>query len=90
MAQSATPSCRMLARKQEPGFCAPPDCSLLRVQVPWHGGGPAGNAFPPEAVEAVLLWADPWLSARVFGAGLYALICLRQVALGAIPGLLQV
>jgi hypothetical protein len=30
----------------------------------------------------VLLWADPWLSAKVFGAGLYALICFRQVAVG--------
>jgi hypothetical protein len=40
------------------------------------------SCFPPEAVEAVLLWADPWLSAKVFGAGLYALICFRQVAAG--------
>ena len=35
-----------------------------------------------EAVEAVLLWQDPWLSARVFGAGLYALICWAQLAKG--------
>ena len=36
-----------------------------------------------EAVEAVLLWQDPWLSARVFAAGLYALICWAQLAKGA-------
>ena len=40
------------------------------------------SCFPPEAVEAALLWADPWLSAKIFGAGLYALICFRQVAVG--------
>lgn len=40
------------------------------------------SSFPPEAMEAVLLWANPWLSARIFGAGLYALICFRQVAVG--------
>ncbi len=42
--------------------------------------------FPVEAVEAVLLWQDPWLSARVFGAGLYALICWAQLAKGTRHG----
>lgn len=56
--------------------------------VGWQHDPP--SSLPPEAVEAVLLWADPWLSAKVFGAGLYALICFRQVAAGEethlIPG----
>ena len=46
--------------------------------------------FPVEAVEAVLLWNDPWLSARVFGAGLYALICWAQLAKGSHVALLTV
>ena len=60
------------------------DASVCQVQ--WSGAEGLSPAFPPEAVEAVLLWADPWLSARVFGVGLYALICLRQLASGAPPG----
>lgn len=53
------------------------------MQAMWRDGQLVDcGAFPPEAVEAVLLWADPWLSARVFGGGLYSLICLRQVAVG--------
>ncbi len=47
------------------------------------GFGGWGGACPPEAVEGVLLWADPWLSLRVFCGGLYLLIVSRQVALGA-------
>jgi hypothetical protein len=53
--------------------------------VPWRGNAKGCGSFPPEAVEAVLLWADPWLSARIFGGGLYALICFRHVAVGEQP-----
>jgi len=40
-------------------------------------------AVPAEAAEALLLWHDPWASAKAFGGGLYALICLRHLAFGA-------
>lgn len=40
-------------------------------------------AVPVEAAEALLLWQDPWASAKVFGGGLYALICLRHLVFGA-------
>lgn len=43
-------------------------------------------AIPVEAAEALLLWHDPWASARVFGGGLYALICLRHLVFGARRG----
>lgn len=33
-------------------------------------------------VEAVLLWEDPVLSGKVFGIGLYALICLGHIVTG--------
>lgn len=36
----------------------------------------------PEGVEAVLVWQDKRSSSKVFLAGLYALICCRQLALG--------
>jgi hypothetical protein len=36
-----------------------------------------------EAVRSVLLWRNPGYTARVFGAGLYLAICLRQLAKGA-------
>lgn len=39
----------------------------------------------PEDMEAVLLWQDPWLSLRCFGCGLYVLIFLRELAIGALP-----
>lgn len=35
-----------------------------------------------ERVEALLLWQDPYASAKVFGAGLYILICLRHLVCG--------
>lgn len=35
-----------------------------------------------ERVEALLLWQDPYVSAKVFGAGLYMLICLRHLVCG--------
>ena len=44
------------------------------------------TAIPVEAAEALLLWHDPWASARVFGGGLYALICLRHLVFGARRG----
>lgn len=66
-------------------------CGLRRsggLQAVWSGG--AGSevwcgSFPPEAVEAVLLWTDPWLSLCYFGGGLYLLILCRQIALGVFP-----
>jgi hypothetical protein len=42
----------------------------------------ADGLFPPEAVEAVVMWVDPWLSAKVFGGGLYLLICLHHLLAG--------
>ena len=36
-------------------------------------------------VEAVLLWEDAWLSARVLCLGMYVLICFRQLAQGMYP-----
>ena len=36
-----------------------------------------------ERVEALLLWQDPYASAKVFGGGLYILICLRHLVCGA-------
>jgi hypothetical protein len=38
-----------------------------------------------ERVEALLLWSDPYATAKVFGGGLYVLICLRHLVCGAIP-----
>ena len=38
--------------------------------------------IPVERVEALLLWQDPYVSAKVFGAGLYILICLRHLVCG--------
>lgn len=35
------------------------------------------------AVENVMLWTDPWLTAKVFSLGLYVIICLRQLVSGA-------
>ena len=40
---------------------------------------------PVERVEALLLWEEPYASAKVFGAGLYVLICLRHLVCGARP-----
>ena len=37
-------------------------------------------------VKAVMLWTDPWLTARVFGGVLYALVCLRQLLSGGLQG----
>ena len=41
--------------------------------------------IPVERVEALLLWEEPYASAKVFGAGLYVLICLRHLVCGASP-----
>ena len=38
--------------------------------------------IPVERVEGLLLWRDPYASAKVFGAGLYMLICLRHLVCG--------
>ena len=38
--------------------------------------------IPVERVENLLLWRDPYASAKVFGAGLYILICLRHLVCG--------
>ncbi|CAL5225202.1 g7985 [Coccomyxa viridis] len=38
--------------------------------------------IPVERIEALLLWQDPYVSAKVFGAGLYMLICLRHLVCG--------
>lgn len=35
------------------------------------------------AVEDVLLWKEPWLTAKVLSLGLYILICLRQLVSGS-------
>ncbi len=35
------------------------------------------------AVENVMLWKDPWLTAKVFSLGFYIIICLRQLVSGA-------
>ena len=44
--------------------------------------------IPVERVEALLLWEEPYASAKVFGAGLYVLICLRHLVCGArVPSL---
>lgn len=34
------------------------------------------------AVEDVMLWKEPWLTAKVLSLGLYILICLRQLVSG--------
>ncbi|KAK9843508.1 hypothetical protein WJX81_006624 [Elliptochloris bilobata] len=47
---------------------------------PLQAADPA--AISVEAAEALLLWHDPWASAKVFGSGLYALICLRHLVFG--------
>ncbi|EIE26867.1 hypothetical protein COCSUDRAFT_59374 [Coccomyxa subellipsoidea C-169] len=38
--------------------------------------------IPVERVEALLLWSDPYATAKVFGGGLYVLICLRHLVCG--------
>ena len=38
--------------------------------------------IPVERIEALLLWQDPYVSAKVFGPGLYILICLRHLVCG--------
>ncbi|PNW75934.1 hypothetical protein CHLRE_12g554300v5 [Chlamydomonas reinhardtii] len=55
-------------------------------------GGGGGVAEPPMsvaasqeavlAVQAVLMWHNPWRTGRIFGAGLYLFVCLRQLAKG--------
>lgn len=70
-----------LAGLQQSASRTSPAYHLNIPQVRWAGELQC-NAFPPEAVDAVLLWADLWLSARTFGGGLCALICFRQVAVG--------
>ncbi|KAK9832978.1 hypothetical protein WJX74_003281 [Apatococcus lobatus] len=45
----------------------------------------AGGQVPSvevAAVEGVLLWNEPWLTAKVLSLGLYILICLRQLVSG--------
>ena len=37
-------------------------------------------------VQALMLWTNPWLTARVFGGGLYSLVCLRQLLSGGLQG----
>ena len=37
-------------------------------------------------VQALMLWTNPWLTARVFGGGLYSLMCLRQLLSGGLQG----
>ncbi len=44
--------------------------------------------IPVERIEALLLWQDPYVSAKVFGAGLYILICLRHLVCGEAPVML--
>lgn len=41
--------------------------------------------IPVERIEALLLWQDPYVSAKVFGPGLYILICLRHLVCGEAP-----
>ncbi|BDA40448.1 hypothetical protein COCOBI_01-1010 [Coccomyxa sp. Obi] len=58
----------------------------------WGGSkdvGPASSQaiaihkqIPVERVEALLLWSDPYATAKVFGGGLYVLICLRHLVCG--------
>ena len=48
--------------------------------------------IPVERLEGLLLWRDPYASAKVFGAGLYMLICLRHLVCGELsqdPGRTQ-
>ncbi len=54
---------------------------MLSASAGTQAADPA--AVPVEAAEALLLWRDPWASAKAFGGGLYALICLRHLAFGA-------
>ncbi|KAK9824585.1 hypothetical protein WJX72_011507 [[Myrmecia] bisecta] len=42
----------------------------------------AEGFIPVEGVEGVLLWTDPWLSAKVFGCGMYFLICMSHLVAG--------
>jgi hypothetical protein len=49
----------------------------------------AAQGISVERVEALLLWQDPYASAKVFGAGLYILICLRHLVCGAHPAYRQ-
>ena len=46
--------------------------------------------IPVERIEALLLWRDPYASAKVFGGGLYILICLRHLVCGEGPSQLQI
>lgn len=39
-------------------------------------------ASSTERLERLLTWADPWASARVFGGGLYLIICIKQLSMG--------
>lgn len=53
----------------------------------WAEGSVMGDAeAETAAVERVLMWADPWLSARAMAAGLYALVCARHFTEGAAAG----
>ncbi|KAG2430554.1 hypothetical protein HXX76_010073 [Chlamydomonas incerta] len=64
--------------------------SMARAVGAGGGGGavadqPLSAAASREAivaVQAVLLWHNPWRTGRIFGAGLYLFVCLRQLAKG--------
>ncbi|KAG2483475.1 hypothetical protein HYH03_017657 [Edaphochlamys debaryana] len=64
------------------------DGDLLRAQSsPLPGSlGPepaAGSSLEAmHAVRSVLTWQNPWVTGRIFGAGLYLAVCMRQLAKG--------
>ena len=59
---------------------------MVQVEVSMHGCCRLVQ-IPAERVEALLLWEEPYASAKVFGGGLYVLICLRHLVCGARPSL---
>ncbi|CAL8467263.1 g6799 [Coccomyxa elongata] len=50
--------------------------------APSHADAAIHTQIPVERVEALLLWSDPYATAKVFGGGLYVLICLRHLVCG--------
>lgn len=46
------------------------------------GSGVVAGAHAVADVEAVLMWRDPWRSARALAGGLYAVVCVQQLGRG--------
>jgi hypothetical protein len=72
---------------QEPGEGADLPCQPSRDLLSQPSRDEDTSTTATQRLERIVLWHEPWASARVFGGGLYLILCLQQLSKGVQPTL---